>query len=91
MVPKQWTRDEVSELAGFAKKKGYSKSELAGFIGVDPATLSVWLSEKRAKDIPLLSRNALSFIESKLALLPDKVLPLKREKRQRVPKPEDAL
>lgn len=42
-----WTATEVSELADMAKRKGISKAVLAEtYLGIHPATLSYWMSEK---------------------------------------------
>lgn len=70
MNARNWTPEEIRRLADVAKAKGYSKGVLAAFVGVTPATLSVWMNEDRG-ELPLLSRNALMWIESQLRKLPD--------------------
>jgi transposase-like protein len=83
MNPKDWTPQELRELAELAKRKGYTKGALAGFIGVDPATLSVWMNAERTKPLPLLSRNAVSYIETGLGKLPDLLRPPEKSRRKK--------
>jgi hypothetical protein len=77
MNAKKWTAAEIRKLADLAKAKGYNKGVLAAFIGVTPATLSVWMADGRG-ELPLTSRNALMWIENEMKDLPD------------VPKPKGA-
>lgn len=70
MTTKKWTGPEVEELARLAARKGYKKGVLAKFIGIAPATLSIWIAGNRGKEISLVSRNALSYVESRLKELP---------------------
>jgi transposase-like protein len=70
MKARKWTPEEIRRLAELAKGKGYSKGVLAAFVGVTPATLSVWMNPDRG-ELPLLSRNALMYIQNELKKLPD--------------------
>ena len=66
MNEKQWTGAEVKELALLASRKGLAKGRLADHIGIHASTLSVWMAGNRGKELPLLTRNAISFVEEKI-------------------------
>lgn len=72
-MSKSWTPEEIRELAALAKVKGIKKGELAEeYIGVRAGTLSVWMRNERTEEIPLVSKNALSWIELRISRMADK-------------------
>lgn len=71
-MAKPWTPAEVRQLTELAESKGYNKKNLAVAIGIDPATLSNWMSEVRAGERSGLQRNALSWVEYRLQQLDDR-------------------
>lgn len=73
MPIKQWSPEQVKELAALAKGRGVSKRELAEeYIGCTPAALSYWLNPDSGKVPSDLARNAMSYAEIRIKRLPEK-------------------
>lgn len=72
MATKAWDYRDVRELAAMAKKKGLKKAELAAMIGIHATTLSDWMNESRTSDLPLVSQNALHWVEYRVARMADR-------------------
>lgn len=68
---KLWTRDDIVELTGLAKRRGISKAEFARrWLGVHPSTLSSWMSQLGNYQLPSpMARKLLSCIEKEFRRL----------------------
>jgi transcriptional regulator with XRE-family HTH domain len=73
---------DIHELAKEAGRRGYTKKDLAAFIGVDPATLSRWLKPGR-EELPLLTRNALSYVEQTILSVAERPAPPERKRKKK--------
>ena len=74
MTDKEWTPQEVKELAELAEQKGISKKKLAEeWLGVFPTTLSYWMATKKQTHRPPtpMAKRLMSCIEPKLKRLKD--------------------
>lgn len=73
MPTKEWSPDQIKELAALAKGRGVSKRELAEeYIGCTPVTLSFWMSPDSGRIPSDLARNAMSYAEIRIKRLPEK-------------------
>lgn len=71
----QWKPKDVRKLVALAKRKGWSKKTLAGYIGI--STVTLWQWQKDDAEIGTLNGNALSHIQRWLETIPD--LPSKKK------------
>lgn len=75
MISKDWTGVQVRGLADLAKRKGYSKGDVAMILGVSRSTFSDWLLDEasRRNKLSSLARHALSWVEHWFTTVPDKI------------------
>ena len=72
MPTKEWTPEQIQELAALAKRKGVKKGELATeFIGCTGPALSYWMNPESGRVPSDMAKNALSYAEVRISRMAD--------------------